>query len=64
MTYELLACFFIGFIVGALTNRSKDQKELEQMYLKKEMQYLIDIEYYKALCNWHVEQKENKRNES
>lgn len=50
MTYELLICFFIGFIVGALSNRNKDDKEQKMLYDRQNKAQEEAIQYYKRLC--------------
>jgi len=65
MTYELLICFFIGFVVGSLSRKKNlTLEEQEKIYMKKEMEYLIEIEYYKELCKWHAERKQNGNKEN
>jgi hypothetical protein len=49
MTYELLTCLFIGFIVGALLNRSKEDKEQERIYEERYKKFDEDLHYYKKL---------------
>ena len=58
---EIALAFFIGFLIGlVLKPKDKDLKEQQEIYDKKVIQYEIDIAYYKDLCHWHVQQKENK----
>jgi hypothetical protein len=64
MTYELLICFFIGFVVGALTNRNKDDREQQTLYERQIKAHEETIQYYKNLCKWHVERKQNGNKES
>jgi uncharacterized membrane-anchored protein YhcB (DUF1043 family) len=59
MTYELLLTFFVGFIVGALLNRSADSKEQQEIYEKSLEYYKRDIEYYKKLTRNLVEENSN-----
>lgn len=61
MTYELLLCFFIGFIVGALANRSKDDREQQALYDRQIKAHEETIQYYKNLCKWHVERNQNDK---
>ena len=49
MTYELFICFFIGFIVGAITSRNKEDKEQQRIYQEKYDAYEDNIAYYKKL---------------
>lgn len=49
MTYELLICFFVGFIVGALTNRNKDDIEQKKIYDERYAELQKDIAYYRKL---------------
>ena len=43
--------------------KDKDLEEQKAIYDKKVMQYEIDLQYYKQLCRWHVEQKNGKASE-
>ena len=58
---EIALAFFIGFLIG-LVMRPKDQdiKEQTDNYNRKYQEYEQEIKYYKDLCHWHVQQKENK----
>ena len=58
---EIALAFFIGFLIG-LVIRKKDPNIKEQiaMYNRKYQEYEQEIKYYKDLCHWHVQQKENK----
>ena len=58
---EIGLAFIIGFMIG-LVMRPKDKDLVEQkaIYDKKVAQYEIDLQYYKQLCRWHVEQKNGK----
>ena len=58
---EIALAFFIGFIIG-LVMRPKDPsiKEQTDTYNRKYQEYEHEIKYYKDLCHWHVQQKENK----
>lgn len=49
MTYELFICFFIGFVVGAIAHRSKDDREQSRVYEERYSQYEDKIAYYKKL---------------
>ena len=61
---EIGLAFIIGFMIG-LVMRPKDKDLVEQkaIYDKKVAQYEIDLQYYKQLCRWHVEQKNGKASE-
>ena len=55
--------FMIGFIVGLIMRpKDKDLEEQQEIYDNKVFEYQKEIEYYKDLCKWHVEQR--KKNES
>ena len=58
---EIALAFFIGFLIGLII-RKKDPNIKEQiaMYNRKYQEYEQEIKYYKDLCHWHVQQKENK----
>jgi hypothetical protein len=58
---EIALAFFIGFLIG-LVIRKKDPsiKEQTDTYNRKYQEYEQEIKYYKDLCHWHVQQKENK----
>ena len=56
---------FIAFIIGALAGflarpKDKDLEEQQAIYNKKAIQYETDLQYYKQLCHWHVQQKEKR----
>ena len=52
--------FMIGFMVGLFIKpKDKDLEEQKAIYDKKVIQYEIDIAYYKELCKWHAERKQN-----
>ena len=64
MTDELLICLFIGFVVGSLVSgRTKENKEQTEIYNKMYKMYQEDIKYYKDLCQWHVQQKEQRNDQ-
>jgi hypothetical protein len=53
----------IGFIIGLVMRpKDKDLEEQQEIYDNKVFEYQKEIEYYKDLCKWHVEQR--KKNES
>ena len=58
---EIGLAFIIGFMIG-LVMRPKDPsvKEQTDIYNRKYQEYEQEIKYYKDLCHWHVQQKENK----
>ena len=59
---ELGLAFMIGFIVGLVMRpKDKDLEEQQEIYDNKVFEYQKEIEYYKDLCKWHVEQR--KKNE-
>ena len=60
---EIGLAFMIGFIVGLVMRpKDKDLEEQQEIYDNKIFEYQKEIEYYKDLCKWHVEQR--KKNES
>lgn len=60
---EIGLAFMIGFLIGLVMRpKDKDIKEQVDMYNRTYQKYEKEIEYYKNLCNWHVEQQ-RKMNE-
>ena len=58
---EIGLAFIIGFMIGLVMRpKDKDYEEQKAIYDKKVVQYEIDLQYYKQLCKWHVEQKEKR----
>jgi hypothetical protein len=57
---EIALFFFIGFLVG-LVMRPKDQDVINDTMERNEKyrKYEEEIQYYKNLCKWHVERKQN-----
>ena len=49
MTYEYFTLFFIGFILGALLNRSKEDREQERIYEERYKEFEDKLAYYKKL---------------
>ena len=61
---EIGLAFIIGFMIGLVMRpKDKDLEEQKAIYDKKVIQYEIDLQYYKQLCRWHVEQKNGKASE-
>ena len=58
---EIALSFFIGFLVG-LVIRPKDKDMLDDVLERNEKyrKYEEEIQYYKDLCKWHVEQRNKK----
>jgi hypothetical protein len=58
---DIALAFFIGFLVG-LVMRPKDKDMLDDVLERNEKyrKYEEEIKYYKDLCKWHVEQRNNK----
>ncbi len=55
---ELGLAFMIGFIVGLVMRpKDKDLEEQQQIYNTMYKKYAEDVQYYKDLCKWHVEQR-------
>lgn len=61
MTYELFICFFVGFIVGALTCRTKEDREQTRIYEERYQQYEDKIAYYKKLTKELVQENSEFR---
>ena len=61
LTYEILTMFFIGLVVGALLNRSKDSSEQQKLYEIRYREYQNNIEYYKRLTSKLVEENTQLR---
>ena len=58
---EIGLAFMIGFMIGLVMRpKDKDLVEQKEIYDKKVVQYEIDLQYYKELCKWHVQQKEKQ----
>ena len=53
--------FMIGFLIG-LVMRPKDKDMLDDVLERNEKyrKYEEEIQYYKDLCKWHVEQRNKK----
>jgi len=50
----------IGFMVGLyIKPKDKDLVEQQKIYDEKVKQFEQDIIYYKNLCKWHAERKQN-----
>lgn len=64
MTYELLTCFFVGFIIGALLRSGPEDKEQKRIYDASLEYYKRDIEYYKKLTQNLVEENTKLRNKN
>jgi hypothetical protein len=47
--YELFIIFFVGFLVGAVLNRSKEDREQERIYEERYKDYEANVQYYKRL---------------
>jgi len=59
---ELLIAVIIGMIFGYLFKKEKEPPIVE--ILQKQVEhYEKEIEYYKDLCTWHVEEKERMKRE-
>jgi len=58
---EIGLAFMIGFIVGLIMRpKDKDLEEQQQIYNTMYKKYAEDVQYYKDLCKWHVEQRKSK----
>ena len=59
---EIALSFFIGFLIGLIMRpKDKDIKEQIDLYNQKYQEYEDKIKYYKDLCKWHVERKQNDK---
>ena len=57
---EIGLAFFIGFMAGLFIKpKDKDLVEQQRTYNDKLKQFEQDITYYKNLCKWHAERKQN-----
>ena len=62
---EISIAFFIGFMIGLVMRpKDKDLKEQQEIYDNKLFEYQKEIEYYKDLCHWHVEQRKQNGKEN
>jgi hypothetical protein len=53
--------FIIGFLIGLVIRpKDKDLEEQKEIYDSKVFEYRKEIEYYKDLCHWHVEQRKKE----
>jgi len=60
---EIGIAFFIGFMIGLVMRpKDKDLKEQQEIYNTLYKKYAEDIQYYKDLCKWHVEQRNQNGN--
>lgn len=63
MMIDIGLAFIIGLMIGlVLKPKNKDLAEQQAIYDKRLIQYEIDIAYYKELCKWHVEQRNQNGN--
>ena len=55
---EIGLAFMIGFIIGLVMRpKDKDLEKQQEIYDNKIFEHRKEIEYYKDLCKWHVEQR-------
>ena len=60
---EIGLAFIIGFMIGLVMRpKDKDLKEQQEIYNTLYKKYAEDIQYYKDLCKWHVEQRNQNGN--
>ena len=57
---------FIAILFGIITGycarpRDKDYVEQQRIYDERVKELESKIQYYKELCKWHVEQKQNAK---
>ena len=61
MMIDIGLAFIIGLIVGLVMRpQDKDITEQKRIYDQKLAEYEYNIQYYKNLCKWHVEQRNAK----
>jgi len=57
---EFALGFMVGFVIGLYVKpKDKDLVEQQRIYDEKIKQFEQDIIYYKNLCKWHAERKQN-----
>ena len=57
---EFALGFMVGFVIGLYVKpKDKDLVEQQRIYDEKVKQFDQDITYYKNLCKWHAERKQN-----
>jgi hypothetical protein len=57
---EIGLAFMIGFIIGLVMRpKDKDIAEQQEIYNTMYKKYAEDVQYYRELCKWHVEQRKN-----
>jgi len=57
---EFVLGFMVGFVIGLYVKpKDKDLVEQQRIYDEKVKQFEQDITYYKNLCKWHAERKQN-----
>ena len=57
---EFALGFMVGFVIGLYVKpKDKDLVEQQRIYDEKVKQFEQDITYYKNLCKWHAERKQN-----
>jgi hypothetical protein len=55
---EIALAFFIGFLIGLIMRpKDKDLQEQTEIYNRTYQKYEEEIQYYKDLCHWHVQQR-------
>ena len=59
MTYEHILSFIIGVLIGAILNRSKEDREQERIYEERYREHEENIAYYKKLTRNLVEENSN-----
>ena len=61
MTYEYLIVFALGYIVGYISFRHKDDKEQQRIYEERYLQHQEEIAYYKKLTKTLAEENSEFR---
>lgn len=54
--------WIFGYLIGYNTNKKDPVSIREEVLESLNMELKKDIEYYKDLCKWHVEEKERIKN--
>jgi len=60
MMTDIALAFFIGFLIGlVMRKQDKDIQEQYDLYNRQIRAQEETIQYYKNLCKWHAERKQN-----
>jgi uncharacterized membrane protein YraQ (UPF0718 family) len=61
--FELMCAVAIGVVIGYLLKK-ENQPTIVDVLRKQVEHYEKEIEYYKDLCEWHVQEKERIKREN